>query len=434
MATVSVNYKFSSFRVKVTPNTVMNDVLSESLSHFRLIESESSKPKTQWILEHDKKPVTLDLPWRFLNLSPGVKLELKEGDPTVTANKIASVRIKLQVMGHPTVIETIRSTADLRDVLDILASKHGWSINLLESKLQVVSKTIPYAELRGLHLADLGVKDSVLLRLITKAPSEPTQLPPTDKQSTAEENVDDRTPVPETEENVDDRTPVLDTEEPAGKKQSLHKVSAFVPPETSITSKVHNEVENDDDYEMTVDEARAYQKMLSKQRGNLGGPLLSKRLRQAREEVHKRAVTECVVRIRFPDLNHIEVTFRPDENMDTVYKVVSESILPEHSEFTLSQPHPYITYPRDERKLVDDLAFGSKTLLVFKSDKEGPYLSNAVLEQAKQLGEADDIRLDQINHRADTNGVGLKTKTKSKPSWQASKMENVPKWLRLNKK
>ncbi|QLQ80107.1 hypothetical protein HG537_0D01070 [Torulaspora globosa] len=419
MATVSVNYKYSSFRVKVTPNTVMNDVLAKSLSHFKLAEGESSKGKTGWILEHGKKPVTLDLPWRFLNLSPGVNLELKEGDFTQTANNTASIRIKLQVMGHPTVIETIKSTADLRDVLDILASKHGWSMNLLESKLQVVSKTIPYTELRGLNLADFGVKDSVLLRLITKSPSEPTELPPNDKSSVAEET-------------TDDGTAVSQSEEPAGKKHDLHKISAFVPPVTSIASKVHNEVGNDDDYEMTVDEARTYQRMLSRQRGNLGGPLLSKRLRQEREEFSKPTVTECVVRIRFPDLNHIEVTFRPDENMNTVYKIVSESVLPEHSQFTLSQPHPYITYPRDDRKLVDDLAFGSKTLLVFKSDKEGPYLRNAVLEQAKQLGEADDVRLDQMNHNADTDDISSKTKTTSKSS--GSKMEKVPRWLKLSKK
>lgn len=418
MATVSVNYKFSSFRVKVTPNTVLNDVLSESLRHFKLIGSESSKGETQWVLEHNRKPVTLDLPWRFLNLGPGVNLELKEGGPT-TADKTASVRIKLQVTGHPTVIETIKSTADLKDMLDILASKHGWSVNLLESRLQVVSKTIPYSELRGLRLADLGVKDSVLLRLMTKIPSEPT-LPVTDKPSVVEET-------------TDHTTAGSQAEEPAVKKHDLHKVSAFVPPESSIAFKVHNEIGNDDDYEMTVDEARAYQRMLSKQRGNLGGPLLSKRLRQEREEFHKPAVTECVVRIRFPDLNHIEVTFRPDENMNTVYEIISESVLPEHSEFTLSQPHPYITYPRDERKLVDDLAFGSKTLLLFKSEKEGPYLRNSVLEHAKQLGEADDVRLDQTNHRADTD-ESSKTKASSKSSWQTSKMDKVPKWLRLNKK
>lgn len=419
MATVSVKYNFTSFRAKVTPNTVMNDVLAQSLSHFKLIDNEDSKNDKDWILEHNKKPITLDLPWRFLNLSPGTNLELKKGEAASTTDELTSIRIKLQVSGNPTVIETIKSTADLRDVLDILASKHGWSINLPESKLQVFSKTIPYSELRGLNLTDVGVKDSVLLRLTSPGVSQQAQ--PSSEKSTADDGP------------ADAKDSITEAQNPVVKKHDLHKVSAFVPPETPLVVQLHNEEQDEHDYDMTVEQARAYQKMLSKQTGNLGGPLLSRRLREERDAAQKPVVTECVVRVRFPDLNHIEVAFQPDEDMNTIYKVVSESILPEHSDFTLSQPHPYIELSRDSSRLVEDLAFGSKTLLLFKSQREGPYLKNTVLEHAKRLGEADDVRLDQLEHTKQTEDNGAKPKTKLKTA-QASKIEKVPKWLKLSKK
>lgn len=425
MASVSVNYNFSCFRIKLTPNTVMNDVLSQSLSHFKLVDEKSQSTETRWVLEHNKKPLALDVPWRFLNLSAGVNLELKKGTPVATTDKTSSIRIKILVSGYPTVVEVIKSSADLKDMIDILASKHGWSINLSESKLQVFSKTIPYAELRGLSLINVGVNDSVLLRLVCPSSSQPSQWHSVEKQSTTNGQID-----------VDDKTGVSHEKEPESKKHDLHKISAFIPPENSIASQLRDEVEDDDDFEITVDQARAYQKMLSKQTGNLGGPLLSKRLREEKERAQKPIVSECTIRVRFPDLKHIEVTFHPSEDMRTVYNIISESILSEHLDFTLSQPHPYTVYPRDDSTLVDDLAFGTKTLLLFNSQKEGPYLKDTILKDAKQLREADDVRLDRVDLNTDRNSDGgvMGFKAKPKGASQASKIDKVPKWLKLSKK
>lgn len=415
MATVSINYNFAHFRAKVAPNTVLNDVLVDSLRHYKLLDDEAPNNCQDWVLLHNKKPVTLDLPWRFLNLSTGVNLELKKSEAGSKADEVNSVKIKWQVTGHKTIVETIRSSADLKDVLDVLASKHGWSLESSNTKLQVFSKVVPYAELRGLTLDDLGVKSSALVRLTNSE---------TIQQDSS--GVD-----PNKEEQVAAKPEDLKGTETLAKKHVLHEVSAYIPTDTSIAKQIQKD-ENADDYEMTVDQARRYQHMLLKQTGGLGGPLMTKRLRQEKEESAKTVVKECVVRIRFPDLTHIEVAFEPAESMKTIYKVVSESLIDDSMNFTLNQPHPFEVYQPDDRKLVDELGFGTKTLLMFDCKDKGPYLRNEILGSAKGLTDADDVRRDRGEHSSDekiSDDV-----VKPKISTSDPKIKKIPKWLKLSKK
>lgn len=415
MTTVLVNYNFGQFRTKVSPNTVLNDVLLESLRHYKLNGEEAFSSSQNWILLHNKKPVTLDLPWRFLNLSSGANLELKKADPISQTDEAASVKIKWLVTSHKTVIEVIKTSADLKDVLDVLSSKHGWSLEAAKTKLQVFSKAIPYEDLRGLTLKDLGVKDSAVVRVLIPARADAPQ------PGQVENKQDLVTEKPEAAEVEDSST----------KRHELHKVSAFIPPDRSIAKQIQNEEQDAEDYEMTVDHARIYQHMLSKQTGGLGGPLMTKRLRMEKEAANKTSLLECVIRVRFPDLTYIEVAFDPSENMKSVYEVVSDSLVDNKLEFTLTQPHPLRACPPDDKRLAHDFGFGTKTLLVFNSKIKGPYLRNGLLESAKKLTEADDVKKDRTAHSDDG-----KRSEATKPSIGSSDrvLRKVPKWLKLSKK
>lgn len=422
MATVSVNYKFGNFRAKVAPNTVLNDVLLDSLRHYKLLGDGATNGSQNWTLLHNKKPVTLDLPWRFLNLSAGVNLDLEKSESTSKADESKTVKIKWVVSGHKTVVETIKGSADLKDVLDVLASKHGWLIDPADAKLQVFSKVVPYSETRGLTLDDLGVKDSALVRLLMPVSAQPAQqdLPQT---------------VPTGDEQATEETKISEDVPPNPRRHELHKVEAFIPSDTPIAAQIQNEPEYADDYEMTVEQARRYQHMLQKHTGAPGGPLLTKRMRQEREQVAQAVVTECVVRVRFTDLTHLEVAFEPSESMETVYKIISASLIDPTLSFTLSQPHPFQLLPPDDRKLHEDLGFGTKTLLVFGCQSKGPVLKPEFLNSAKHLTDADDVKRDRVEPSETEEMLGKKpVAADSGLNSSNPKIKKIPKWLKLSKK
>lgn len=426
MGTVVVDYNFSNYKAKVLPSTVLNDVLVESLKHFKLLDDESQNTAQGWLLLHNDKPVTLDLPWRLMNLSTGVKMELKKSETEISNSSSGVpklVRIKLQVTNHKTIIEDVDIYQNVKEILDELALQNNWPLDPQDTMLQVFSKKIPYVELQHHTLSSLGIKDSALLRII---------LP----NSTPSAQIMEIESLPEKEHNTkteDEASIIAKTR----KMHEMHKISAFVPSETPLLSQINRDLE--EDYELTVDQARRYQQMLTKQIGTLGGPLMSKRMREQKEgEQLKTKITECILRIRFADQTHIEVSFRPDEDMQTVYKVVSKSFIDEQLRFNLCQSHPYKVLPPDEKQLVDDLGFGSKTLLLFQSESEGPYLKSTILNEAKGLTEADDVKLDRleapttkIENKDEEYVPSPKIKTASSLSGSTKK---VPRWLKLSKK
>lgn len=129
--------------------------------------------------------------------------------------------------------------------------------------------------------------------------------------------------------------------------------------------------------------------MLSSKAGTLGGPILTKRLReQSANNLPKKnkAISECLLRVKFPDRSHIQIAFKPNEDMRTVYNVVSQFLIDENMPFTLNQSHPFKPLAKDDKKLLDDLEFGSKTMLLFEtnSNSNGPLIKAHLLEDAQK--------------------------------------------------
>lgn len=413
MATVVVCYNFNTFKVKVTPSTVLNDVLSQSLQHFGLSQDNGGK----WSLIHGDNPVELDLPWRLMNLPTGIKLELEQLDSN-KSNESKMIKIRVQVPGYNnSVVRQVDVTQNLKQLLEELGKENDWPIRDPKAKLQLFTKTIPLAELTNQTLRSLGVLESVSIRLV---------LPCTTSNNT---KLNRSQPTENPFEGRKNEHP-----ETSKKIHQLHQVSAFVPPQNTLASQLREE--EVEVHELTVEHARKYQQMVLKQTGGLGGPMLPRRLREQKEAANKKEIQECVVRIRFPDRNHVEVAFEPEDTMQTVYKVIAGSLVNEALEFTLFQSHPYIALPSDGRKLASDWRFGAKTLLLFDSKEKGPYLKNSVLQNAKSLTDASDVKLDRSEearpiHESVDEG---KSKLQNSTSSRSMTPGKYPKWLKLNKK
>ncbi|AQZ16452.1 UBX4 (YMR067C) [Zygosaccharomyces parabailii] len=413
MATVVVCYNFNTFKVKVTLSTVLNDVLSQSLEHFGLSQDNGGK----WSLIHGEIPVELDLPWRLMNLPTGIKLQLQQLDSN-KSNESKMIKIRVQAPGYNnSVVKQVDVTQNLKQLLQELGKENDWPIQDPEAKLQLFTKTIPLAELTNQTLRSLGVLESVSIRLVLPCTASNDARVNT-SQSAEKPFEGKKSEHPETPKKI----------------HQLHQVSAFVPPQNTLASQLREE--EVEAHELTVEHARKYQQMVLKQTGGLGGPMLPRRLREQTEAAKKKEIQECVVRIRFPDRNHVEVAFEPEDTMQTVYKVVAGSLVNEELEFTLFQSHPYIALPSDGRKLASDWQFGAKTLLLFDSKKKGPYLKDSVLENARNLTDASDVKLDRSEEARPNHESGDKGKSKMQSTASSRSMTpgKYPKWLKLNKK
>lgn len=415
MATVVVEYNFNTFKVKVTPSTVLNDVLSQSLKHFGLSHDKSGK----WALTHGDKPVKLDLPWRLMNLPTGLKLKLEQVSSDAS-DESKLIKVRVQVPGyHNSVVKQVDVTQNLKQFLQELAKENDWPIEDPNAKLQLFTKTVPMDELRNQTLRSLGVEESLSIRLVL--PSSTSDNP---KQSVKQEASKPCAENAHVQPKASNRT------------HPLHQVSAFVPSENTLASQL--KVEGIDEHELTVDHARRYQQMVLKQTGGLGGPMIPRRLREQQETARKKLIQECLVRVRFPDRTHVEVAFKPEDTMQTIYRVISDSLVNEGLEFTLFQSHPYMALPPDDRRLVEDWAFGAKTLLLFDSRVEGPYLKDSILNNARRLADADDVKLDR-SEDLKTESEDEKNDVKIPHSQQRTSLRSItpgkyPKWLKLNKK
>lgn len=414
MSIVTVSYNFSQFRVKVTPSMVLNDVLSQSLQHFRLLQENGGG---KWGLTHNEKPVELDLPWRLMNLPTGVKLELK---PLIDDGGDKIIKIRIQAPDYSSKVESVSVNANLKSFLQQLAQNANWPIQDPGAKLQFFTKTIPISELNDQTLKSLGIMESLSIRLIL--PSSTT----TDASASM--------PIPA------GTTPAREQEDTHRKVESrkihqLHQVSAYIPSEKTIASQLNIQEENDDP-ELTVAHARRYQQMVLRQTGGLGGPMVPRRIKEQQEAAaaRRKLVEECLVRVRFPDRTHIEVAFKNDDTMSTIYQIISSSLLNEQLQFKLYQSHPHVELPPSDQKLVEDLEFGSKTLLLFESNGKGPFLKGSILKDAKDLADADDVKLDRSD-KVETNDQAEKQDLEpAQPEPKKSTPGKYPKWLKLSKK
>ena len=416
MTTVTVKYNFQPYKCKVSSNSTLNDVLHQSLQFFQV----RALPN-EWTLLHLNKPVPLDLPWRLLNLPMGVNLELsKNSNFRVAKNDnhdsmpSKTIKIRFQIPGRDSTIKEISLN---EPIAPILRSVSGLAEG--DFKIQVFSQIVDYETIKNdsLTLEILGIQESSSIRLLL----------PGSSSGSARNNISNTAPPPK--QTLSPMTTPTTVAEPPS--HELHKPSVFLPSNEPLAV---DQMEEEEDYELTVEQARRYQQMLSMKAGTLGGPILTKRLReQAANGLSKKnkSVTECLLRIKFPDRSHIEIAFKPDEDMHTVYDIVSQSLINEEISFTLNQSHPFKPLAKDNQKLLDDLEFSSKTMLLFEtaSTSTGPFLKPHLLRDAQKISHQATAApspdtTDSSNAQSHSDNVPKIKKTLNK----------VPKWLKLSKK
>lgn len=143
-------------------------------------------------------------------------------------------------------------------------------------------------------------------------------------------------------------------------------ITVFRPPKSSVpqaASIPHQE----DDYEPTAAHAKLHQNRLLGYSRNvrLLSDVENEQLEKAKA-ARLEDITEVTIKIRFPDQTTSVSSFKPDETGYHLYAFVSKLIVEETRPFKLiwRDRGPRVV-PNDEKKLVNDLGFGSRMLIYF---------------------------------------------------------------------
>ncbi|KAG0672639.1 hypothetical protein C6P45_000070 [Maudiozyma exigua] len=422
MSSVNIVHNFRTFNVKVSPNDQLNNAMEQSITHFKLARRDGSR----FILFHNKTPVALDLPWRFLNLPAGAKLELLElgqvesSDPDTNLNPL-KVRFIVN-LHYGTIMQEIQTSDSMYGTIEKIAMLQKWDTQLNNETsnimIQVFNKRYNVLDLKEQTFQSLGINEPLSIRVT---------LPDLTPKNTTE---------PKTVETIEETPKLMQSTDTVVTREApqviqhlpQHEPVAYIPSKTPIADQVM-EISKEDDFEMTVEQARRYQEILRKKTGNLGGPLMTKRMRDEMEQKnrHNITITDCLVRIKFPDLTYLEIRFSPTDSSQTIYEEVTKSLVKPNEAFKLFYPHPQKYIERSaEQELVKDLAFSSKTILLYESESladKGPFLKSTLLKDATILSMKEEITT------APTRTVDEPTTSTKKKS-----LNKVPKWLKLSKK
>lgn len=227
----------------------------------------------------------------------------------------------------------------------------------------------------------------------------------------------------------------MDFDVPIDREKPMKEEPKEVPKHVYVfkASETPLEVDQPDEevYELSVSHARQYQNMLSSYAHD------SEKKRRIRKEAQKRRINNVEVRIRFPDQSFLQANFKPNETNADLYKFVSNSLARENVEFELSIPHPHEVLATSTQPLITQL--DARNLLLFRSQilVNGPFLKHDFLQQAKDMREAEEIKLDkEFNHvhAEDTTQIGpLKVNSPTTKSSTHNNGKKIPKWLKLGK-
>lgn len=414
MSTVTVTYGFHNFKCNIKPSSVLNDVLTTCLIHFKL-----STDKEAWSLVHADHELPLTLPLRLLNLPAGAKLLLKGTKKTTEDTK--PIRIKFQIVGFGSEIIEANRTDNVLETVKQLCERKGWKLPVEGAKLQIFAKVLNYEDMAAATFAGLGIHNDVSVRLtISSEIHKPPVISSKEKLTSSASRS-----LSATESELNSH--VKSTPENTSK---IHEVATYLP---TTNSPIPIVKDNESDYEVTVNHVRKYQEMLSRKAGS--GSMLTKRLREQQQPKLKHHVEVCNIRVKFPDRTHIEVSFKPDETIDAVYEVVRNSLVQPQMDFWLSYSHPHQRIEKSAQRLEEDLHFSTKTMLLLETHESGPYLNPSLMQFAKDMSEAVDVKLDR-----GVDQLGFDEDKKSETSKEASRptkgafASKTPKWLKLSKK
>ncbi|ODV61109.1 Ubx4p ASCRUDRAFT_75835 [Ascoidea rubescens DSM 1968] len=236
-------------------------------------------------------------------------------------------------------------------------------------------------------------------------------------------------------------------------------------------------------YDMTVSQAKKYQKILF-DKANRKSDYVEAKLKKEREEREKKqsqtiaqTPKKVSIRIRFPDSNFVQLSFNSNNILKDIFQFLNENILIQNLNFkyNLILPNVFIKQPRNPRtkKLIYDennlpkileykeylnqdslimkikisslsntsvgfelLDNTDKSLVSRNHNYKGPFIKQEYLKEAKDLGFPTGGNANSSN----TTGKDSKSESKNdikheiKDKLNSYKEKKIPKWLKLAKK
>ncbi|ANZ77962.1 BA75_05019T0 [Komagataella pastoris] len=442
---LNVTYQLRSFRVKTTPGTILNEVLTNACDHFNLDSG-------SYQLYHGTRLLDLSLPVRLTGLAQGAKLELKAGKAG------GSVTLRFSIVGRTlnvdpkSLVLTVKSSDTIRSVLVLLGKNIGMDLSSENFTIQSFSLRISPGPDFDKPLSSLGLSSgNSVIRLVFEAqgPTANSELKTSSLSSSSPSaSTPVREPLPDIKDASNhDNTPVNQTEViEKSTKAHIFQAQAFKP----SSNRIHSSQDDDEVYELSVDQALKYQSILSKQAH------ASPMMRRLAEEKKKNAkkVENCHIRIRFPDHSNLELTIDASITLKQLCSILTTDFLSLTEDeknaqniFNLYIPHPHQilnTQANMNKRLDSDLKFGSRILLLYEPAKKvakSAYLKPEYLKDAKSIEDAPDVLRDrEIEMGIDSNPVSqdptipaVDQRSLEPPAASSSK-KKVPKWLKLGKK
>lgn len=284
------------------------------------------------------------------------------------------------------------------------------------------------------EVTDIPYVDAIELQkeLFAETPdSEPkTPLPktkPTESKTIEPEKVTEKPiDVPSTvSEKVE--TPTMPVNQDRG-------VKVYLP---ATTQRSTNDIE-DNDYKPSVAQSQIYQAQIQRATKRFEGPLLTKELRESMEEEKYKKSTMIQIRVRLPDLTHIEGTFESGETIGHVVKFVRSSLNKPEFPFILFMSPPKTLFVDESKTLGRQCRFGSRVLLSMEWD-----LSKGISKSSFPTGNI--LRKDVLSHgtsisnsysstSSESNEIPAKKEKPKTIMSDAQKNKLLNKFIKLGKK
>ena len=144
------------------------------------------------------------------------------------------------------------------------------------------------------------------------------------------------------------------------------------------------------------------------------------------------------MRIKVPDLSFLELCFKPDDTMETVYSKGAGFLVEETWDFKLSETHPHRYLARDTQgSLHGDLRFGAKSILLFEP-VQGPRMPTAPFLKSNIMATAEELSLRHAGNLPSGKSVDIPNGSNKMeaPKGKTKKLTpgKLPKWFKIARK
>lgn len=200
-----------------------------------------------------------------------------------------------------------------------------------------------------------------------------------------------------------------------------------------VPSKVIRYENPEEDYEMTVDQAKIYHKLV-----------VASGKRHPKKE--RQIPSEYSVRIRFPDQKLLQLHI-PDSStkLGNFLKKLDLYLSPTFkSNYVLKLGHPpfaklTLSFAENEKPLNELMEFQEERIVLIwepLSNDKGPFIKESLLDEGhvKQLGDLPEVKEEQRGNRYISEGTTTSTSSRTTNRQSKESDGKFPKWLKIGKK